>query len=82
MRQAAALLLLLGADDADLVAELGALLRQGVDVEAGRLGLRAGRGQSVSKSFPEASVYPRGLTHPDSSVIRSIKSFISLGVTS
>lgn len=39
VRQAAALLLLLGADDRDLVAELAAFLRQGVDVKVRGLGL-------------------------------------------
>lgn len=39
--QAAAFLLLLGADDGDLVAQLAALFCQGVDMEAGRFGLVA-----------------------------------------
>jgi hypothetical protein len=39
VREAAALLLLLAADDADLVAELAAFLCQGMDVKARRFGL-------------------------------------------
>lgn len=43
--QSTALLLLFGADDADLVAKLAAFLSQWVDVKAGRLGLQGGKGQ-------------------------------------
>lgn len=45
----AALLLLLAADNADLVSELAALLRQGVDVKARRLWLSNGNVYLVKK---------------------------------
>lgn len=47
VREAAALGLLGRRDDADLVAELAALLGQGVDVEGGGLGLWGGGGQYI-----------------------------------
>lgn len=46
----AALLLLLAADNADLVSELAALLRQGVDVKARRLWLSNGNVYLVKKT--------------------------------
>lgn len=74
----AALLLLLAADDADLVAELAAGFGQGVDVEGRGVGLYY-RGQRYAGRSKRME---KGLTHPAAMDIRSQSSFICWGVTS